>query len=78
MGAILTAEIATADRFRNEILDAMDRYCHETDASQMLDVLLMAVTAQVVSEQFLEQDVLARLKEMISVARLALAKGGDA
>jgi len=56
----------------------MDRYCHETDAGKMLDVLLMAVTAQVVSEQFLEQDVVARLKEMISVARLALAKGGDA
>ena len=77
MGAILT-EITTADRFRDEILDAMDRYCHETDAGKMLDVLLMAVTAQVVSEQFLEQDVVARLKEMISVARLALAKGGDA
>jgi hypothetical protein len=44
----------------------------------MLDVLLLAVTAQVVSEQFLEEDVIARLKEMISVARLALAKGGDA
>ena len=71
-------EITTADRFRDEILDAMDRYCHETDAGKMLDVLLMAVTAQVVSEQFLEQDVVARLKEMISVARLALAKGGDA
>jgi hypothetical protein len=66
------------DPFREAILDAMDRHAQLTDAGQMLDVLLLAVTAQVVSEQFLEEDVIARLKEMISVARLALAKGGDA
>jgi hypothetical protein len=69
---------SNADPFREEILDAMDRHAQQRDAGQMLDVLLMAVTAQVVSEQFLEEDVVERLKNMISVARLALAKGGDA
>ncbi len=69
---------AHVDPFREEILDVMDRHSHATEAGHMLDVLLMAVTAQVVSEQFLEDDVISRLKDMISVARLALAKGGDA
>jgi hypothetical protein len=70
--------MSTVDPFREEILDAMDRHAQLTEAGQMLDVLLMAVTAQVVSEQFLEEDVIERLKSMISVARLAISKGGDA
>lgn len=78
MGAIVTTDMPSAGRFRDEILDAMDRHSHDTEAGQMLDVLLLAVTAQVVSEQFLEDDVIARLKDMISVARLTLSKGGEA
>lgn len=66
------------DPFREEILDAMDRHAQHRDAGQMLDVLLMAVAAQVVSEQFPEEVVVERLKRMMSVARLAIAKGGDA
>lgn len=66
------------DAFKDEILAAMDKHGHQLQPGHVLDVLLMAVAAQVVSEGFREQEVLSRLSDMFSVANRALAPRGDA